>query len=99
MVYGLFLTLLKAIALEYLRHGAKVAINHLGGPSEEPLLENMRKEVAEIIGAEDRFLAVAGDISKPETGQDFISKTVEAFGQLNVFVSNAGVCKFAEFLE
>lgn len=60
----------------------------------------MRREVTEIIGdTNDRFLAVAGDISQPETGRDFVSKTVERFGELNIFVSNAGVCQFAEFLE
>jgi NAD(P)-dependent dehydrogenase (short-subunit alcohol dehydrogenase family) len=45
------------------------------------------------------YLTVPGDISQPETGQSFVAKTVEAFGRLDVFVSNAGVCQFAEFLE
>ncbi|KAL4893335.1 hypothetical protein BDV59DRAFT_193179 [Aspergillus ambiguus] len=89
----------KAIALEYLRHGAKVAINHLGGAKEEPLLEAMQKEVAQIIGEEKRFITVAGDVTLPETGRDFVAKTVAAFGRLDVFVSNAGVCRFEEFLE
>lgn len=89
----------QAIALEYLRHGAKVSINHLGAASEESLLESMRSEVLDVAGTTDRFLAVAGDISQPETGREFVSKTVAAFGELNVFVSNAGVCQFAEFLE
>jgi L-rhamnose 1-dehydrogenase len=48
---------------------------------------------------EKQFITVAGDISKPETGADFVAKIVEAFGRLDVFVSNAGVCQFAEFLE
>ena len=42
---------------------------------------------------------MAGDISLRETGRDFVSKTVEKFGRLDVFVSNAGVCQFADFLE
>lgn len=46
-----------------------------------------------------QVITVAGDISKPETGADFVAKIVEAFGRLDVFVSNAGVCQFAEFLE
>ncbi|RAH40734.1 SDR family NAD(P)-dependent oxidoreductase [Aspergillus brunneoviolaceus CBS 621.78] len=90
----------RAIALDYLRHGAKVAVNHLGGPNDEPLLEALRREVSEVTGDEGtRFIAVAGDISQPETGREFVAKTVEAFGRLDVFVSNAGVCKFEEFLE
>jgi len=28
-----------------------------------------------------------------------VKRTVEAFGRLDVFVSNAGVCEFREFLE
>ncbi|PIG84866.1 alcohol dehydrogenase [Aspergillus arachidicola] len=90
----------RAIALEYLRHGAKVAINHLGGPKEEPLLEALQKDVSEITGANaNSFIAVPGDVTQPDTGRDFVAKTVAAFGRLDIFVSNAGVCKFAEFLE
>ncbi|OGM45583.1 short-chain dehydrogenase [Aspergillus bombycis] len=90
----------RAITLEYLRHGAKVAINHLGGPKEEPLLEALQKDVSEITGADSHsFIAVPGDVTQPETGRDFVARTVAAFGRLDIFVSNAGVCKFAEFLE
>ncbi|GMF90078.1 unnamed protein product [Aspergillus oryzae] len=90
----------RAIALEYLRHGAKVAINHLGGPKEEPLLEALQKDVSEITGANaNSFITVPGDVTQPDTGRDFVAKTVAAFGRLDIFVSNAGVCKFAEFLE
>lgn len=52
-----------------------------------------------INSTDKQFITVAGDISKPETGADFVAKIVEAFGRLDVFVSNAGVCQFAEFLE
>lgn len=90
----------QAIALEYLRHGAKVAINHLGGPKEDSLVEALRKDVCDIVGGEEnKFIAVAGDVTQPETGRKFVSKTVEAFGRLDVFVSNAGVCRFEDFLE
>lgn len=91
---------IQAIAIDYLRHGAKVAINHLGGPNEDALLQTMREDAIKVTGSEDnRFLAVAGDVTNPDTGREFISKTVEAFGRLDVFVNNAGVCKFEEFLE
>jgi L-rhamnose 1-dehydrogenase len=64
-------------------------------------LEALRKEVNEIEEGADktRFITVTGDISQPETGKNFVAKTVEAFGRLDVFVSNAGVCQFADFLE
>lgn len=84
-------------------------MNHLGGPNDEPLVEAFHKDAAAVIselktantdtGASRSFITVAGDISKPETGSDFVAKIVEAFGRLDVFVSNAGVCQFAEFLE
>jgi len=86
----------RAIALQYLQEGAKVAINYFGGPSDEALLEKLRTEVA---GNSSCFIAVAGDISKPETGQQLVRETVAAFGRLDIFVSNAGICQFAEFLE
>lgn len=86
----------RAIALKYLKEGAKVAINYLGGPGDEELLQTLRTDVGE---NGSRFLAVAGDVSKPETGQRLIKETVAAFGRLDIFVSNAGVCQFAEFLE
>lgn len=90
----------QAIALDYIRHGAKVSISHLGGEKETTLLEALRNDVKDIEAeALARFITVSGDISQPETGRNFVAKTVEAFGRLDVFVSNAGVCQFAEFLE
>lgn len=96
---------IQAIALEYLRHGAKVSVNHLGGSNEDALLESMDKDASEITRPQQqgqekkRFLTVTGDVTQPDTGREFIAKTVEAFGRLDVFVSNAGVCRFEEFLE
>ncbi|PGH27837.1 hypothetical protein AJ80_00387 [Polytolypa hystricis UAMH7299] len=92
----------RAIALEYLRHGASVAINHLGTPDESTQLEELHREADEIIINADateqktRFIAVAGDISQPETGTKFVAEIVSAFGRLDIFVSNAGVCQFRE---
>lgn len=89
-----------------------MAIGHLGGEDEPPLLDTMNREAADIISADSssaetsgdelrkRFITIAGDISRPETGRDVVvAQTVAAFGRLDIFVSNAGVCQFAEFLE
>ena len=86
----------RAIALGFLAHGANVAINYLGGPNDETLLEELKKDVGN--SNIPRFIAVAGDISLPETGQKFVEQAVQAWGKLDIFVSNAGVCQFAEFL-
>jgi L-rhamnose 1-dehydrogenase len=48
--------------------------------------------------AGSNIIGVPGDIRKPEAGQDLIAKSVEKFGRLDIFVSNAGVCEFADFL-
>lgn len=45
------------------------------------------------------LLTVPGDISLPETGPDFVAQTVAQFGRLDTFVSNAGICRFEEFLD
>lgn len=83
----------KAIAIEYVKHGASVAINYYPDEQSAKQFDAMTKEVDG--GA---LIAVPGDVSKPETGQELVAKTVEAFGKLDIFVSNAGVCEFADFL-
>lgn len=84
----------RAIAVDYLKHGAKVAVNYFPGDKSAQQFEDLRKEV----GQDASLIGVAGDISKPETGQELVKKAVEKFGRLDIFVSNAGVCQFADFL-
>lgn len=84
----------RAIALDYLRHGASVAVNYYPDDKSASQFEALSKEV----GEDARLIGVPGDITKPETGQELVKKTVEKFGRLDVFVSNAGVCQFADFL-
>jgi L-rhamnose 1-dehydrogenase len=78
----------------------------LGGTSDEPHLASLQSEISTLLSEtkqdstlEKRFIAVAGDVSKPETGVEFVKTVVEKFGRLDIFVSNAGVCRFEEFLE
>lgn len=84
----------KAIALDYLKHGAKVAVNYYPDEKSESHFQALIQEAEN----EANLIGIAGDISKPETGQQLAAKTVEKFGRLDVFVSNAGVCQFADFL-
>lgn len=80
----------RAIAVEFHNQGANVAINHL--PGQEAAVESLRSEIPGL-------LAVPGDVSLPETGKNLVQKTVEKFGELNIFVSNAGICEFSKFLD
>lgn len=84
----------RAIALEYLKHGAAVTVNHFPDEKSASQFHDMLREA----GADARLIAVPGDISKPETGKELVAKAVERFGKLDVFVSNAGICQFADFL-
>ena len=85
----------RAIAIGYLEHGSKVAINYLGGENDEALLADLKKEVAL---DEAKFIAVVGNIALPETGRQLVEAAVKKWGRLDIFISNAGVCQFADFL-
>ena len=86
----------RAIAIGFIEHGCKVAINHLGGTKDEELLEELKSQLQPYKSC---FIHVAGDISKPESGKALVDGAVREWGRLNIFVSNAGICQFAEFLE
>lgn len=49
-------------------------------------------------GGEERLCESVGDIRRPESGAALVQEVVRRWGRLDVFVSNAGVCKFADFL-
>ncbi|KAL3472686.1 hypothetical protein BJX99DRAFT_249449 [Aspergillus californicus] len=92
-----------AIALEFIRQGCNVAINHLGLPKDEPVFQS---PLAEVEGLHDddsstagEVLEVAGDITNPQTSELLIQEAVKRWGMLDIFVANAGVFKQADFLE
>ncbi|RMX90964.1 hypothetical protein D0867_15159 [Hortaea werneckii] len=76
----------RAIAVEYLKHGAKVAVNYFPDDKSTSQFQELQKEV----GESAPLIAVAGDITKPETGQELVRKTVEKWARVDIFVSNAG---------
>lgn len=85
----------RAIALEFLRHGAAVAVNHLGDSRSKQDFENMLKEAPE--GA--KLVDSIGDIGKKETGIHLVEAAVKNGGGLDIFVANAGVSEFHDFVE
>lgn len=91
----------RAIALEYVRHGACVAVNHLGDSASQEHFESLRQQVGRDGHEEDakkRLIGIAGDIRQRATGTELVRQTVQQFGALDVFVANAGVSQFRDFL-
>ena len=94
----------RAIAIGYLAHGANVAINHLGDTQSRAHFQTLVSAAAQKLNlaeseVEKRLIEVPGDVADPETGKKLVEEVVRRWGRLDVFVSNAGVCEFREFLE
>lgn len=80
----------RAVAVESARHGANVVVSHHSSADEV---------IAEIRALGREAVEVKGDVSNPETGHRLVEKAVENFGQVDVLVSNAGICPFHTFLD
>lgn len=92
----------RAIALSFISHGCNVAVNHLDLPSDDAHRASLVAEAAALKAADPEageLIDVPGDVTDPETGRLLVEKAVQKWGRLDVFVSNAGICEFAEFLE
>ena len=83
----------RAAAIGAAQHGANVAINYASSD------DKAASCIAEIEALGQQGLAVKGDVALPETASDFIAKAVDAFGRVDVMVSNAGICPFHAFLD
>jgi L-rhamnose 1-dehydrogenase len=83
----------RAAAIGAAQHGADVAINFHRGEAAAASC------VAEIEALGRRAIAVQGDVAEPETAGAFVAAAVAAFGRIDVFVNNAGICPFHAFLD
>ena len=99
----------RAIALAFLRHGCSVTVNHLDLDRDKPHLASLLAE-AERLGAEGpdpagvrpgRLAHLPGDIRDAQTSARLVEFAVQhgGTGRLDICVSNAGICTFAEFLD
>ncbi|KAM0264559.1 hypothetical protein ACHAPA_008224 [Fusarium lateritium] len=95
----------RAITLEYLRQGANVAVNHLGLSRDEPLRKSLIEQAAQLSknapasAPTGQLLELAGDVTDPSTGEQLVAQAVERWGQLDIFVANAGIFKASSFLD
>ncbi|PNY25774.1 L-rhamnose-1-dehydrogenase [Tolypocladium capitatum] len=103
----------RAICLEFLRQGANVVVNHLGLDKDRPHLESLVAKADALLqqprpaqppsgaGAAGRLAHEAGDVRDPATAAKLVATAVTHSGaarRLDICVSNAGVCIFADFL-
>lgn len=83
----------RATAVEAARQGANVAINTFRDDAVAA------EVVAEIEALGRKAIVVDADVALPDSAATFVSRAVEAFGRVDVFVSNAGICPFHAFLD
>ncbi|MGE0315674.1 MAG: SDR family oxidoreductase [Lautropia sp.] len=83
----------RAVAVLYAREGADVAIVYLDED------EDARRTCAAIEAEGRRSLALRGDVRNADFCRDAVSRTVDAFGRLDVLVNNAAFQEHAPDLE
>jgi len=94
----------RAITLGFLAQGCNVAVNHLNLEQDKPHLESLISEVASLKSSNPSAGSLAhlpGDVRDPSTGSELVSFALATFNtpRLDICVSNAGICTFAEFLD
>ncbi|MFC3039458.1 acetoin reductase [Virgibacillus xinjiangensis] len=82
----------KGIAQRLGKDGFNIVLNDINEETLNSTLEEFKKDGIEAI-------AVTGDVSKRDDQFNLVSKAVEAFGQLDVFVNNAGIDVVSPFLD
>jgi NAD(P)-dependent dehydrogenase (short-subunit alcohol dehydrogenase family) len=75
----------RAVAIAFAREGADVLISYLGGAEEE----DARDTAAWVEKAGRSAVLVPGDIADPAHCRAVVDRAVEAFGRIDVLVSNA----------
>ncbi|TWI56780.1 L-rhamnose 1-dehydrogenase [Pseudomonas duriflava] len=85
----------RAIAVECARQSGKVIIGHSGSESSKQHVASLIQAIEQ---AGSRAVDVGADAADPDTGDKLVKAAVEAFGSVDVFVNNAGICPFHAFL-
>lgn len=84
----------RAIALGYLRHGAAVTVNFLDDEPSRKHFESLQAEAPQ----GSKLHGVTGDIGKKSTGETIVQEAVDRHGSLDIYVANAGVSQFRDFV-
>ena len=92
----------RGIAIGLAKYGANIATVYL--PSEKVNAMTLGEDITKIriVNESDNnayFTSIEGDVSDPKTSKRLVKLAVEQFGELNVMVANAGICKYHDFLD
>ena len=77
----------RAIALQLIRDGAKVALNYRSGEAE------CRSLADEISGIGGQVLLLRADVGNPKEARALIGQVLEKWGRLDILVNNAGITR------
>ncbi|WP_426619422.1 SDR family NAD(P)-dependent oxidoreductase [Pseudomonas rustica] len=86
----------RAAALECARQGGRVVIAHSGSAQGHGAATSLIGEIEAFGG---QAIEVGSDAADLDTGDRLVAAAVEAFGSVDVFVNNAGICPFHSFLD
>src|SRR5690606_19725630 len=89
----------RTYALEVARRGARVVVNDLGGAVDGSGASDSAADsvVAEITGAGGEAIANHDSVSTVEGGSAIVQAALDAFGQVDVVVNNAGILRDKSF--
>ncbi len=73
-----------AAAREFLGEGCKVAIVDIAGDA-------LARTATDLGAGPDRLLTIVADVSREEDVRNYVERTVETFGTIDVFFNNAGI--------
>lgn len=82
----------RAIAIKLAKEGASVVVNSRKKESAQKVADEIKR-----LGR--KAIAVEGDVSNPKTAKKLVGAAVKEFGSLDIFVNNAGVISYANFLD
>jgi NAD(P)-dependent dehydrogenase (short-subunit alcohol dehydrogenase family) len=77
-------------AMQLARQGARVVINDINRPEAEEAAHATVEEIKEFGG---EAIAVFGDCADSNDAQNLMKSALDAFGDINIMVNNAGFCR------
>ena len=77
----------RAIALEFAKQGANVAVNYAGSE------DKAQKVVEEILQLGVKGFKIQADVSNESNVKSMVKEVISQFGQLDILINNAGVNK------